>query len=217
MPSSPQHTGYDVRLVEEWLNAQFVSGYCEYDPSDGTFRLTDEQAAVLADDSTPAFLAGAMTIAARDLQGRGEHPQRVRDRPWPRLARALPRPVPRHRASLQAGLPRQPRVGVDPGARRRRGQVAGRSARSPTSGAVTARPRSCSRSSIPNSEIVGFDYHQGSIDTARKRAAEAGVADRVKFEVASAQDFPGNRLRPRVHLRRAPRHGRPRRSSSSHP
>src|SRR5262249_45635256 len=59
-----EHTGYDVRLVEEWLNAQFVSGYSEYDPSDGTFRLTDEQAALLADESTPAFLAGAMTIAA---------------------------------------------------------------------------------------------------------------------------------------------------------
>src|SRR5215471_6423633 len=59
-----ERTGYDVRLVEELLKAQFVSGYCEYDPSDGTFRLTDEQAAVLADESTPAFLAGAMTIAA---------------------------------------------------------------------------------------------------------------------------------------------------------
>ena len=41
--------GYDARLVEEWLNAQFVTGYCDYDPSDGTFWLTDEQAAVLAD------------------------------------------------------------------------------------------------------------------------------------------------------------------------
>jgi SAM-dependent methyltransferase len=44
---------------------------------------------------------------------------------------------------------------------------------------------------FPQSTIVGFDYHAESIDIARKRAAEAGVADRVRFEVASAADFPG--------------------------
>lgn len=43
---------------------------------------------------------------------------------------------------------------------------------------------------FPASRIVGFDYHAASIDEARKRAADAGVADRVRFEVASAQDFP---------------------------
>ena len=43
----------------------------------------------------------------------------------------------------------------------------------------------------PNSSFHGSDYHQGSIDQARKRAAEAGVADRVTFEVASAQTFTG--------------------------
>ncbi len=56
-----RRTSYDGRLVEEWLRAQFVSGYCEYDPSTGAFSLTDEQAAVLADDSTPAFLADGGT------------------------------------------------------------------------------------------------------------------------------------------------------------
>lgn len=43
----------------------------------------------------------------------------------------------------------------------------------------------------PNSTFVGFDYHPGSVDTARTRAADAGVADRVTFEVATARDFPG--------------------------
>jgi SAM-dependent methyltransferase len=39
--------------------------------------------------------------------------------------------------------------------------------------------------------IVGFDYHRPSVDLARKRAVDAGLADRVSFEVASAADFPG--------------------------
>jgi SAM-dependent methyltransferase len=43
----------------------------------------------------------------------------------------------------------------------------------------------------PNSEIAGFDYHAASIDEARTRAAQAGIGDRVDFQVASAQDFPG--------------------------
>src|SRR5262249_10886244 len=43
----------------------------------------------------------------------------------------------------------------------------------------------------PNSTFVGFDYHAESIDRARKLATEAGVADRVTFEVASAADYPG--------------------------
>ena len=43
----------------------------------------------------------------------------------------------------------------------------------------------------PESEFTGSDYHHGSIDAARKRAGEAGVADRVSFAVESAQSFTG--------------------------
>jgi SAM-dependent methyltransferase len=44
----------------------------------------------------------------------------------------------------------------------------------------------------PEASIVGFDVHEPSIAAARERAEEAGVADRVHFQVASAQDFPGS-------------------------
>ena len=43
----------------------------------------------------------------------------------------------------------------------------------------------------PNSQITGTDYHDQSIELARKRAGEAGVADRVNFEVSSASTFSG--------------------------
>jgi ubiquinone/menaquinone biosynthesis C-methylase UbiE len=45
---------------------------------------------------------------------------------------------------------------------------------------------------FPTAAIVGSDYHETSIELARKRAAEGGVADRVSFEVASAQEFTGS-------------------------
>ncbi len=44
----------------------------------------------------------------------------------------------------------------------------------------------------PGAEIVGFDYHEPSVAAARQRAKEAGVEDRVRFQVASASDFPGD-------------------------
>ena len=45
---------------------------------------------------------------------------------------------------------------------------------------------------FPNSEFLGFDYHD-AVDRARDASAakDAGVEDRITFEVASAKDFPG--------------------------
>ena len=44
---------------------------------------------------------------------------------------------------------------------------------------------------FPKSHFCGFDYHEGSIDAARKSAERAGVADRVSFQVAKAKEYPG--------------------------
>jgi ubiquinone/menaquinone biosynthesis C-methylase UbiE len=44
----------------------------------------------------------------------------------------------------------------------------------------------------PQSTFVGFDFHPPSIATARQRANEAGVGQRVTFAEASAKNFPGN-------------------------
>lgn len=43
----------------------------------------------------------------------------------------------------------------------------------------------------PNSVFTGSDYHDRSIEIARKRAGDAGVADRITFEVATAAGFSG--------------------------
>ena len=183
-------TGLDERLVEEWCAAQHVSGYAELDPATGSYSLTDEQAAVLADDSTPAFLVGAMTIVAamfkdeaaireafRSGRGLGWHEH---DHDLFHGTERLFRPG--YLGNLtSAWLPALD--GVEPRLQ---------------AGATVA-DIGCGHGSstillaeaFPASTIVGFDYHEGSIDVARKRAADAGVADRVRFEVASAQDFPG--------------------------
>jgi SAM-dependent methyltransferase len=45
---------------------------------------------------------------------------------------------------------------------------------------------------FPKSTFVGSDYHAGSIATARERARQAGVGDRVRFEVESAAAYAGS-------------------------
>jgi ubiquinone/menaquinone biosynthesis C-methylase UbiE len=44
---------------------------------------------------------------------------------------------------------------------------------------------------LTDSTFVGSDYHDGSIETARKRAEEASVTDRVRFEHSPAASYPG--------------------------
>ena len=58
---------------------------------------------------------------------------------------------------------------------------------------------------FPASAFTGFDHSDALIATARKAAVEAGVSDRVGFEVADATSFPATaaRLRP-DHLHRLP-------------
>jgi SAM-dependent methyltransferase len=44
---------------------------------------------------------------------------------------------------------------------------------------------------FPAARVTGFDYHDESIQLARRAAVEAGLGDRVRFEVAAAGAFPG--------------------------
>ncbi len=159
-------TGYVPRLVEEWLNAQAASGYCEYDPATGRYHLSEEQTACLAEETSPAFVVGGLRIAGslHKDEERVAAALRGDDR---FLARAPRRPVQRHRPLLPPRLRGQPGDQLDPGARRRRGPAAG--------GAMVA-DVGCGYGSSTilmaqayrASRFWGFDYHAGSIEAARR-------------------------------------------------
>jgi SAM-dependent methyltransferase len=185
-----RRTGVAERYVREWLNAQAAGGYVEYDPDSDQYTLPPEQAVALADDTSPYFLPGAfqlftasvrdepsITKAARTGAGFGwhEHSQGVFDgterffRPGyaASLVSAWIPALDGVEAKLQAGA-HVLDVGCGHG--------------SSTILMATA---------YPNSRFTGIDYHEGSIATATQRASEAGLGDRVRFEVATAKDFPG--------------------------
>lgn len=193
-PSTPDeladHTGCDARYLREWLLAQAASGYANYESETGRFFLDGAQAACLADESAPTFLAGGMAVVSsmhRDEDavrhgfetgdGVGWH-QHHHDlftgterffRPGyaANLTSSWIPAIEGLDAALQRGI-RVADVGCGHGA----------------STLLMAQ-------AYPASTFVGFDYHAESIDAARARALDCGLGDRVRFEVASAADFPG--------------------------
>lgn len=181
-------TGTSERYVREWLGAQAASGYVRLEGD--RFVLPDEHAVPLTDETSPACVIGAFETALGAVQatdriteafrtgggmGWGEHHSDVHEgcerffRPGYLnfLTTAWIPAMSDVEAALQSGA-RVADVGCGHGA----------------STLLMAK-------AYPASSFVGFDGHEQSIEMARKRAADAGLTDRVRFEVGTAQDFAG--------------------------
>jgi 2-polyprenyl-3-methyl-5-hydroxy-6-metoxy-1,4-benzoquinol methylase len=184
-------TGCNERLIREWLHAQVASAYCEHDPANATYWLNAEQAACLADDASTTFVAGGALVSNSNhcdvervieaFRGNGgigwhEHHHHL-------FGGTLRFFEPVYRANLiQRWIPALSGVEQKLLAG---GKVADIGCGQGASLILMAR-------AFPESEFVGFDYHAESIETAKRHAEQAGVSDRVRFEVAGAQDFPGH-------------------------
>ncbi len=186
-----ERTSTAERYVREWLNAQAAGGFIDYDPDSGRYALPPEQTVALTDESSPAYLPGFFQIAlgsvidspritekARGGGGLGwhEHVDDVHEG-CERFFR------PGYNAHLVAEwLPALDGVidKLEQGA-----LVADVGCGHGASTILMAR-------AFPSSTFVGSDYHDGSIETARRRAAEAGVVDRVSFQISPAAAYSGS-------------------------
>jgi SAM-dependent methyltransferase len=185
-----ERTGTASRYVREWLGNQAAGGYVTYRPGDGTFELPAEHAAVLADESSPVFLAGAyeaiaacysdyarLVDAFRTGQGVGweQHDERLFSG-----VRRLFRPS---YASFLTTAWIPALDGVD--AKLRGGaSVADIGCGLGASTIIMAQ-------AYPRSTFAGYDYHEPSVNAAGKAAAEAAVDHRAMFATAGADTFPG--------------------------
>lgn len=177
------------RYLREWLNAQVAGGYMLYHSVSDTYELSPEQALVLADPDSPYFMPEAWNVPAsmwldesktlaafRTGKGVawGEHDARLHCGVASFYRNG-------YRASLvQEWLPALDGVV----SRLRSGiEVADVGCGHGHSTILMAK-------AFPNSRFFGFDVHAPSIAEARRHAAEAGVAERVYFEVARATDYP---------------------------
>jgi SAM-dependent methyltransferase len=186
-----QRTGTAERYIREWLGQQAAGGYIDYDPDSGRYTLSAEHAIALTDDSSPAYLPGIFQIAlgsvtdspriteaAKTGEGIGwaDHNHDVHDG-CERFFR------PSYNAHLVAewlpaldGVVEKLRAGAS---------VADVGCGHGASTILMAQ-------AFPTSTFQGSDYHAGSIEVARQRAAEAGVSDRVRFEVAPSSAYSGS-------------------------
>lgn len=185
-----KRTETEERYVREWASAQAAGGYVTYDARTGAFSLTPEQAFMLADDASPAFVPGAFQVAL------------AASRIQPELERAFRTGEGigwhRHDAGLFEGTERFFRPGyaanlVNAWIPALHGTEAAlkRGIRVADVGCGHGASTILMAQAYPNSTFVGYDYHDPSIETARQRAKAAGVADRVTFEKASAKDYAG--------------------------
>ncbi len=183
-------TQTDPRYITEWLRGQAAGGYVQYDAATDTYSMTQEQAFVLANPDGAVYAPGAFVLALGAL-------------------RAEPRITEAFRRGTGVGWHEQDEdvfVGCEQFFRP--GYIANLVpswipaldgvADKLQSGATVA-DIGCGLGAstvllaqeYPNSRFTGSDYHEESIELARKRAGDAGVADRVSFEVASASSFSG--------------------------
>lgn len=185
-----QRTGCAERYLREWCAAQAAAGYIEYDGGTDTFRLSDEHAAVLADDDSPAALVGAFSLAAAAWAGADRVGDAFRTGAgvgWHEHDARLAPGCGRFYASgyranlLDSWIPALSEVDR----KLRQG------ARVLDVGCGHGAALIMMAAAYPQSQFLGVDYHEASIEAARKDAVKAGVADRVEFAVASATDYEG--------------------------
>ena len=186
--ASRTHTS--ERYVAEWLRGQAAGGYVQYDGAADSYSMTEEQAFVLTDPDGAVYAPGAFVLALGALKAE------------PRITEAF-------RTGGGLGWHEHDNdVFIGCEAFFRPGYIANlipswipslTGVQDKLTAGATVADLGCGLGAstillaqeYPNSRFTGSDYHTASIELARKRAGDAGVADRVSFEVAQAAGFSG--------------------------
>lgn len=180
--------GLTPRYVREWALAQAANGFIDYDGATERFSLSPEQAMVFVVQDSPVYLEGAFEMAAAMIESESkvEHSFRTGEGVrWGDSAGCLFcatgaffRPgyvnnIEQNWLPALDGVVDKLRAG---------GKVADVGCGVGFSTLLMAR-------AFPNSVFVGYDFHEPSIEDARRHAAEHGLGDRVRFEVAKAKEI----------------------------
>jgi 2-polyprenyl-3-methyl-5-hydroxy-6-metoxy-1,4-benzoquinol methylase len=183
-------TGMNARYLQEWLSANAIAGYIDYDPVLDKFELTPEQATIFSREGQPACMQGFFQAVVSQFE---THEQAAatfksgKGRPWneqsPCCFCATDRFFRPGYAENLTGSWIPSLDGVEEKLKSG-GKIADIACGHGSSTVLMAQ-------TYPNSRVVGIDFHAPSIEAARKKAEDAGVKN-VEFVVASAQDFSGS-------------------------
>ncbi|MBC8767221.1 class I SAM-dependent methyltransferase [Arenibacter sp. BSSL-BM3] len=182
-------TGTSERYVREWLAAQAASGYIEYHPEKEQFSMTKEQAMVFSDPNSPVLMTGAYYAISSMY-----HDEEIMEKAfksgkgvsWGDHHSCLFCGTekffrPSYKTNLVSNwLPALDGV-VDK--LKKGGKVADIGCGHGASTIIMAE-------AFPNSEFIGYDFHEGSVNHAAADAKKAGLKN-ITFKVGNAKNFPG--------------------------
>src|ERR1700723_258511 len=184
-----EKTGLSERYLREWLGAMTAAGYVNYDAAAGTYAMAPERSMLLAHAASPFFAGGfiemivpQMSIAPKVMasfkDGRGVAQSEYPPETWEAMERSS---ASMYRHSLiRKWLPAMPQVVTQ--------LTEGGS--SLDVGCGSGRAAIAIASAFPKAKVFGFDAHAGSLERARANAKEAGLGDRIKFEVVDCTKRP---------------------------
>lgn len=182
-------TGMNAKYLHEWLGSIAAAGYVEFNAENDTFELSPEQALIFTREGQPACMQGFIQAVVSQYDA---HEKAVdtfktgKGRPWSDQSECCFCGTDRFfRPGYAASLVSEwiPSLGGVTEKLKAGAKVADIGCGLGSSTVLMAQ-------AFPNSTFHGFDFHEASIEGARKKAAEEGVSN-VEFSVAMAQDYPG--------------------------
>ena len=180
--------GLHERYVREWAMAQAANGFIDFDPASGMFSVSPEQAMVFVNPDSPVYLAGAFEMVAAMIEAEPKVEECFRNGKGVRwgdhagclfcATGAFFRPGYVNNI-VQSWIPAMD--GME--AKLRSG------AKVADVGCGVGFSTLLMAQAYPESHFTGYDFHEPSIEDARRHAQEHGLSDRVRFEVAAAKDI----------------------------
>lgn len=182
--------GLHERYVREWALAQAANGYIDFDPAADRFSLSPEQAMVFHNADSPVYLVAAFEMVAAMIEAEAKVEECFRHGTGVRwgdhagclfcATGAFFRPgyvnnIVQNWIPALEGVEAKLRSGAE---------VA-------DIGCGVGFSTLLMAEAYPASRFTGYDFHEPSIEEARRHARAHGLEDRLQFEVATAKEVPG--------------------------
>lgn len=180
-------SGVNERYAAEWLRGLAAPGYLDYDEATGRYALSPEHAMVLAVEGSPAFLGGGYQMFSGLFEPLGRIVQAFRDGGgvgqeaygaefWEGMERFTNGWF--ENFLLQEWIPSMPDVEAKLTAGCDYADI----------GCGSSRALLKLARAFPASRFAGYDLFPTQVERARANVEAAGLADRVRVEVADAGD-----------------------------
>ena len=180
--------GLAPRYIREWALAQAAGGYIDYEPETERFSLSPEQAMIFAEKDSPVYLAGAFELAAAMIEGEPKVEISMRTGGGVRWGDTAGCLFCATGAFFRPGYVNNIVQNWLPALNGVTDKLT-KGAKVADVGCGVGFSTLLMADAFPESEFIGFDFHEPSIEQARQHAKDHGVADRVRFEVSTAKEI----------------------------